>query len=341
MKNGFKWKKILLVTGSIIGCLLILYIVFFIVVLYRANVNPVRENWKSTGSFSSSFHPAGKIYLTLQSGKLFRGNLGIYEFDLNSKQNKEFLVGKYDNFTLDFSSDGVKKVFVSNSPGGDIDNLFVNEGENSKSKQITFSSTTRKYYPLFSPDGNQIVFILSAKAYLPFPDDKRVYITDMNGNERFIISGTNPLFSPNGEDLLVLKNDGLYLVNINNKQSSRVIISPSGKVYPSMKLSLSKNYQMLAWSDARNGEVTVFKITNWKPFSYSIYKKIPIKAFGLTFSPDNRYLALHEAKLNNRKNVPPSQSRLVIYDLETMEWQEVADLSDYNQTQMWITDWQP
>ena len=108
-----------------------------------------------------------------------------------------------------------------------------------------------------------------------------------------------------------------------------------------MKFALSRNRNMLVWTNFPN-EVLVFKL-NWNPFNYFLYQKISTGAFWPVFSPDGRYLALQEAKGGEfgTSPTPPTNGRIVVYDLETLEWEELIDLHAYKQTHMWMTDWQP
>ena len=243
---------------------------------------------------------------------------------------------KYDNLTASFSDDNSKIVFISYRNGG-IGQVFVADADGKNIKQITVSETIRKQLPVFSPNGKIIAFTVfpsDVKTFLP--EDQKIYITDLDGNERFLTNGAHPMFLPGDKFVLVLKNDGLYMVSVENGVSSVVI--KGGSAFTTMKLAFSKNRNMLVWTNFPN-EVLIFKLS-WDSSSgylnHFLYKKILAGAFWAVFSPDGRYLAIQEAKNGN----PPARARIVVYDLKTFEWEEIIDLGSYKQTAMWMTAWQ-
>lgn len=343
MKNWPKWKKILLAAIIVwfvvfIGYRFVIYSYYYAV--SQKEIQFPAGKWGSAGQFSDSFNPSGHIHLTLKKKGFFPDNdLGSYQFNISS-YNLELNKALIGLINGNFSDDGSESVFLTREGDGGkniISQIVKIDHKIDPSKKRITSSNTLKESPRLSPDGRSIVYVvidIDAKSYFT-PEEKSVYITDLNGKEKFITKGVQPFFLTD-KKILVLKNKGIYVVDIDNNKEWLGIPFNIGALR-SMKLGFSKNGNMLAVSDYKKSEVTIFKINNWEEssFSYYVYKKIPISGFWPVFSPDGRYLAVQEVKLTD----PPSNPRLVIYNIETLEWKEMINLSDYEQAAMWINDW--
>ena len=56
------------------------------------------------------------------------------------------------------------------------------------------------------PDASLMAFTFKPKGpVLPYPENRKIYIVGSDGKEKFIANGVNPMFSPDGKSLLVLK----------------------------------------------------------------------------------------------------------------------------------------
>ena len=287
--------------------------------------------------------PEGKIYLTLQSLYPENGPLAFYEFNPASKKLNKFSIKENNVLTPSFSADAKKMVFAAERDGAT--EIFTANSDGSDIKQITVGAGNGdKQLPVFSPDASLAAFVLKPKGQvLPYPENRKIYIVGTDGKEKFVANGVNPMFSPDGKSLLVLKNDGLHLVDLKTGKD-RVVIpllkeTKSVGAMVSMKLFLSRGGELLAWTNMERKQVYIIKISSWEPFQYYFVKTmLDVAAFWPVFSPDAKYLALQEV---DWAAPVPKNSRLAIYDLKNFQKQTTYDLNSYKQTATWITDWQP
>ncbi|MEK7128907.1 MAG: hypothetical protein AAB858_01005 [Patescibacteria group bacterium] len=279
----------------------------------------------------------------IYSSKILK-EIDIYYIDVFSNKIEKFLVDDNENGYLKFSADGKKLVFVSdrNNFDSNIKQVYTVNPDLSDIKQITFSNDKpKKSSPVFSPDGKQIVFtVLTANnddnEEVKFsPESSSIYITDLNGNEHFVINGSSPMFSPDGKFLLALKSEGLYAINLESNDSKILIPLPDNaktKYSTSMKLSLSADGSMLAWSNALKNELYLLKIISWEPFYYNKKTIIASRVFWPVFSPDGKHLAFQEVGGNN---IP----KLTIIDLKNFKPMIKFNLKNYLSNAMWVTEW--
>ncbi|MBI5079256.1 PD40 domain-containing protein [Candidatus Wolfebacteria bacterium] len=328
-------KKILLIVGVAVIAAAAVFAYFF----YQREP----EIYQPPAKPSVSETPInGKIYLTLQSLYPENSPLSFYEFSPASKKLNKFPVKENNVLTPRFSNDGKKMVFVAERDKAT--EIFTADSDGSGIKQITTGKGEgNKQLPIFSPDASLIAFELKPKGQLlPYPENRKIYVVGADGKEKFIANGYNPMFSPDGKSLLILKNDGLHLIDLKTNKGRLAIpvskeIKGSGAMV-SMKLSLSRDGGMLAWTNMERKQVYVIKIASWEPFQYySVKTMLDIAAFWPVFSPDGKYLALQEAEW---AAPAPKNPRLAIYDLKNFQKQMTYDLNSYKQTAMWITDWQ-
>ena len=219
--------------------------------------------------------------------------------------------------------------------------IFVSDISGDEVAMITEGGAVTKTNPEWSPHGEKIAFSTqesSTVSEFPSPEDWSVYVMDLtNGEETFVGKGMYPKWSPDGKKLLIMKNDGLYLYDVgDNKLNKRVWEVVDGETYIGMKIGLSYDGSILAWTNANNGRVALFKISSWNPFAMGVHKQFETHAFWPVFSPDNRFLVVQEIDWTESDETNP---RLVVYDLATGNRETVLDLSDYEQEAMFVTDW--
>ncbi|MFH1979030.1 MAG: hypothetical protein ABII97_01430 [Patescibacteria group bacterium] len=324
-----------------IGILVVVLVsLYFFLVDFNETSLPGLNMTRIPDSIATS---TSKIYMTLAPKK--SDNVGIYAFNFATQKIEEIYAPHHDVvITSGISLDGNKIVASSNyySEDKSIYQFYLldySEGKK-KIKQITESDTFSKREPSWAPDGKKFAFMAqdSRRELSMILADWSVYVTDLEGNEVFVTKGAHPLFLPDGRRLLVLKEDGLYLFDVDSMEGEIVLALEEGKAVLNKQLDLSWSGKMLAWSFPRKGEMVLFKINSWEPFDLRMSHRINISAFWPTFSLDGRQLVVEEVDWDENKE-EPEKPRLVYFDLKTMDKDFLIDLDDYKQDFMWIDGW--
>lgn len=152
-------------------------------------------------------------------------------------------------------------------------------------------------------------------------------------------SGISPtIFSPDGKQLLMIKNDGLHLFNIDDPQHPRDagLIIESVSFGAVMRVSISKNGNLLAVSFPGKHEVLVAKIDSWNPFSVIPLKTIPAKAVATVFSPDGNYIAVQELRSPSRKG---EYAVLSAWSLTENSATDILSLYNFNTNSIRLLGW--
>ena len=289
--------------------------------------------------------PEGKIYLSLRGAAA--STTGIYEFDVKKKELKEFLRNDVcNNFVPDFSANKEKIAFVSDCQSAQS-YIAIGKSDKTEIKKLIIAlpekEETYKTRTIFSPDGKKIAFTLTKFRGDILAESWQSFVVDLNGNVKLSTYGVMPLFSSDGKHLLVLKNPGIYKINLETEEIERVIELRGkdnelvlGQI--NMMLSLSPDGKKLAWSNIDRGEIYIFEINSWEPFNYRLVGQIKSNAFWSSFSPDGKYLAAQEADIKE----DGASSNLRISVFETCRFSKLFSysLEKYNPDYLWVTEWQ-
>ncbi len=298
-------------------------------------------NQQEQFKIDSSTKPSGNIHLTLEP---IDGSVpqGLYFFNLESKELQTFPIKEnIPAITSEISTVDEDIIAFISWDANSLSQIFTIDTSN-KLLKITDSSTL-KLSPEWSFSGDDIAYsALELSKAGDFeslmPEDWDVYVTDLKGNETFISDGVYPKWSPNNEKILLMKNDGLYLYssrgNLNKGKLVWKVVGGEALI-SSMRLDVSPDGKMLAWSNIESGEIVLININSWETADMSIYKRIPSESFWPVFSPDSKSLVVQEIDYN----AVDSNPRLVIYNLNTFTRETVLDLSDFNQGKMFVSDW--
>lgn len=300
------------------------------------------------------FNFTGTLYLSLV--KIGGVNaLGIYAYDINGAPGSRFATLFADKISTDgnyslyispsVSSDGKKLVFAKAKKGTAFQ-IFTSTVSGTDVQQVTRTPDKYKREPVFSPSGTLIAYIshntlTSANDPDPdFPESWSTYLTDSQGNAVKVAAGTNPLFSPDGKQLLVLQNDGLHAFDISAwkkpKALGLVVKTVGGRASSAMKLSVSADKKMLAWPSVGVGSVVVSRINSWSPFSISPLIVMQTKAYWTVFSPDGKYLAVEEWRKDSSGNESPI---IMGYDLSNGRSQKIVTLMGDDKAYLWFGSW--
>ena len=296
----------------------------------------------------------GDVYLTLASveGNTNGGYADVYTFDI---ENEEFGRTAEDGFvkvTSALSPSGKRLAYAASpydpekaegAPFSELLQLYVRNFDTGTVEKITNATTSAVRMPRWSPDGNLIAFT-SIENYADAADNDPnkwlVHVTDLEGNIETIGVGTYPLWSPDGENILFVRSEGLYLYNVQHK-TEHLALPLDEELTTFMKFGLSSDGSLLAWSYPQGGTLTVFRISSWEPFSVIIEDEIwtgVSPAYWPVFSSNNRYLIFQEVDWDSQTG-EFSNLRLTAYDREIKSRKTLADLTQYRFDASFINDW--
>ncbi len=161
---------------------------------------------------------------------IFSKNKGIMEphqlylLNLDSKDVHQLTDGEKDCVSPSWSPDGIAIAFLA-SPGYKL-HIF-----NTNNKQMKCISQIHcmRIKPSWSPDGQKIAFtaqrkkMLSDTAYTYYGE---IYIIDIEtGKEEKIITGSSPVWLPDGKRIICLYEDGFYSIDVVNGGAPKKIYS--------------------------------------------------------------------------------------------------------------------
>ena len=299
--------------------------------------------------------PKGELYMTLAR----KGDdaVNLYALDIASgkfsplfdRYGQEDFGDSRVGYTSKFSPSGdmfayaaasrAKTADGSFAHGGIID-MFVFDVATQRSIQVSKGAPYARL-PQWSPDSTKVSFTaLERNSTIWQPDDWDIYIADLKGNIQRLTHGTYPHWSPDGDKILFMRSDGLYLYNIIGKNETRIYaFDKKGSI--SLKIGLSPDGSMLAMSVPGAHSVPVFKIFSWDPFRMDAFKVIRSDSedfFWPVFSPDGRFLALQQTGWNNETQMRLNP-RIVIYELETLMAKTIMSLEKFNFDFAFNSDW--
>lgn len=289
----------------------------------------------------TSFNLSGKLYVTVVDKDGTR--LNVETLSLKDKTLNRLVVNKNRNMTASLYKKNGSIVFSSRPiESKKPTQLFILDTKNNI-KQITKNGTYIKTYPKFSPDGKSIVYMAlnNFKNSTTIPNNWSVYKVDLNGKEKFVTTGEYPVFSPDGGSIVVLKNKGLYIVDLLNGSSRKVWGINDGKALSDMSFTISNDKSKLAWVNPYGNRVYIYSIRSWSPFAMSMKLEINETAIHPVFSPDSDFLALEKVVLNE-KNYTIKNASIIVYNLNSSRLQKmnVFELSNKHLQNVSISDWQ-
>lgn len=290
----------------------------------------------------------GKVYMTLVGKNNTKSGLQLFAVDLGllEKKPQQILTDDAYNISQYISPDGLSSIYSRLKKGETVAQIYKLDLKTGEKQPITQSQSLRKRNAEWSSDGQTIAFMAETgmEAVKEGESDLKnwsVFVTDLRGKEQLISAGAAyPQWLPDNKRLIISKEDGLYLCFLANIKCERVVdnLSPYSKTSLNMKIDLSRDGKMIAYSNYEVGEIILIKILSLDPFQAEVYKVIKSTAFWPIFSEDGQYLMAEEIidpEIPNDKILP----QIVVYKLETMEKATLLSLDEFKQDAMFVTDW--
>lgn len=320
----------------------LLLVVVGITTFFYLNVE--EKDIEEQGPFSGL---SGSIYLSMvENGQKF---MDIYVFDIVTSELDKLADDSYFKYTGHLSPNGSKIVYTgARMDRGPLDTrtveqfiqVYIRDLKMGTFEPITSTLSIRKRLTRWSPDDTQIAYMTySGEGSAIETNSWDIHIVDFDGVDTLVSQGVQPIWSPDGSQLLFLKNDGLHVYNIEDESIVRVIeLGGTAGIKRYTKYNVSNDGRALVFTSTNEQALLLYTISSWKPFKAEFSRRIAYgdnttSAAWPVFSPDDRYLALQV--LNRNTGIP----RVDIYELETFARKELIDLSDYKWTASYVTDW--
>ncbi len=318
---------------------------FFFYLIYQNSKIKTEKTYKKEGEAKEYNYPAdlkGKIYLTLKEKEAFnlrenKNNYGIYTFDLETGYfGEKYLLQDCPILGGELDSEG-NKMLISGRCNDDLNEQIYTIHGDKELQKITNTAGKFKKEAVWSNDNQKIAFMSSLDGLEEIPtfdiNSWDIKVSDLEGRTEKISNGVHPFFSPDGEKILFLKENGLNLVDVKTKVEKNVFNFDADVTF---HLDLSLNRDRLVISDPLNRNIVIFKINSWDNFQLEEIYKIKTPETYISwpkFSPyDNQYLVYEEW-------FPSGLIDLVVYDLNKSKRHIAEDLSFYEHGFMWINDW--
>lgn len=286
------------------------------------------------------FKPEGKIYLTLSP--LGSNYTGIYSFDLAANTLTK-LVGKDNTGSLTAHPAATSSLLLSSNIALDPTKTSISPlqifslSDQGVLKQITNTASTFKRHPAYSESLG--LYIYGAKAGAASlgvnPNDFNIY-TYKDGKEKLITNGALPTLTPDGNSVVALRQDGLYLISLTDTTVQKIWGLDHGGSALNLQFTISPSGKYIAWSIPNDGYIYIMTVDSWAPFKGAVTSKIETHAFWPVFSPDEEYLAYEQVDWTLPQ---PTNQKLVIFDLKTPQKRVVQDLKDFDQQKMFVSGW--
>lgn len=235
---------------------------------------------------------------------------------------------------------------VNQPKGGDLV-AFLNKRQTASGAVARlFNSIDKKVYSLpsddstslkqnlsWSPNGKLLAYAtLSRTAALGetsalSPDSWGIFLSDFSDKRTVLNKGVSPVFISDNR-LLVVKDDGLYIFGLYpNDPGEKIWVIPDGKGNSDMSLAVSRDRTLLAWANPAESKVFIFKVVDPDTFELKLAKTISVSAGSPVFSPDGKFLALHEMNPNApfSETLGPTAS-LVVYNVASLNKKTLLNL---------------
>ncbi len=338
--NGAKDKK-----NKIIIILFALLPILFVVLFFYAYQKLVIFEGHEIQPKDEVSSLEGEIYLTLAPMTGERPILGVYSYDLSTKEMKAYFEheDEVDNMMASFSSEFDTMTFVRRYSDYSSQVLVL---QNKELIEVSPRYGLFERNPKISPDKTKVVYWYFESSENPLgaadvPEENFIVMSELVNNpyliERIKGRGAFPTFTPDGEHLVFLKNDGLYTRNLFTDEENLALeleldlegTHGESPTWLSFRYNISPDGKNLVVTDSMNAHMYLYRIDSWSPF---IYEKVLDEVFVQTpmwpvFSPCSNYFVMQTGL------------EISIFNLEGSKLETVLTLDEYYPDSVWVTDW--
>ncbi len=266
--------------------------------------------------------------------------IGIYEYDLATRQIYKTLADENDHMTPAYAAGEPQVLFASRKAANQTFQIeLYDERVKLPPFPVTNSTSSEKRFPAWSPDRRSFAFTAhGAGGRALTPNDWSVYVYSFRSREHEesspieetrVASGYSPTFSPSGSHIIYLKNDGLYAQSMRGGTELRLA---NGHGDLSSRFSISDDGTLLVWTRPAEKTIEIFTIAN--PFALTLRNSLTIELLEPHFAGlDNAYLVgIAESA------VAPGSRALVAANARSGVSRELLSLRLFDRNQILLSD---
>jgi hypothetical protein len=249
-----------------------------------------------------------------------RARSGFAEFTDKDAPSDFFLNTIDENYADDADKDGTR-----------IQEL---DAETGTFKTFTSATGTYEQSIAYAKESKRLAFNRLGVPFRSYTDlvpirNWEVVITDPEKDTLLTVipGAVQPKWSPDGEKLVYLKADGLYVYDLKNATETKVVTATEGQILATSKMDVSPDGKYLITTVAKAGIIIVSEITSWEPFTLKELGRIQgtgTEYYWPQFSYDSKYYVVQAIdaalpgsvdRLHPRFEIRPIMSRTIVQSI--------------------------
>jgi len=240
--------------------------------------------------------------------------------------------------------------------------IYIQDIASGSEKQMTNGPEDIPHYYkrnyTWSPSGKKLAF----SAIVPSPkgdygstdpaflslDNWETFVINVETRDlQYIGKGIHPSWSPDGHYLVTLQSGGIEIFDL-EKNTSELFTANAlvGRIGEEILLEsgfdISPDGKKFAFTNPSQGEINVFRIDLWSPFTAQLEKVFDppelLGSFEVVFSPDGKYILAEQADWSYETQYSPIY--FAVYDVESGEWKKLTNyLTEFDHDGFILGDW--